>query len=62
MKKSFGLLLALMLTLNVLACTNTIPKKELNVNRSNFAKVKVGETIVITNTEALALSVKEKTE
>ena len=39
MKKNFGLLLALVLTLNVWACTNTSPKNELNVNRSNVVSL-----------------------
>ena len=39
MKKNFGLLLALMLALNVWACTDKSLTKELNVNRSNVVSL-----------------------
>ncbi len=35
MKKEFGMLLALVLSLNVWGCTSATPKQELNVARSN---------------------------
>jgi hypothetical protein len=39
MKKHFGLLLVLVLSLNVWACTKTTPEKELNIERSNVVQV-----------------------